>query len=360
MYYPNPHPWIDSLALYEGGKHGKKENNPICLSANENPLGPSPAAIEVLKRNIGNLNRYPDQHSSELRHTLATECDCSSDNIVVGCGSDELLSLLTACYTSPGDNILYSAHGFLMYRLYALRVGAEPIQIAEKNLSPDKAGFWNAVNDRTRLIFLANPNNPTGSYLNRDELKELHSKLPKSCILVVDAAYAEYLDKEDYNCGLELAKSTDNVVMTRSFSKIFGLAGLRLGWIYAPLPIAQTLTKARMPFNVSKAAQEAGLQAFLDKDHVIASRRQTIRSRERLTSELKARGFDVPDSVGNFLLCNFESLERAKKAFDFLAARNIWVRGVDACHLPNYLRISIGLDEEIDQFLSALDRFIKT
>ncbi|MGE0660362.1 MAG: histidinol-phosphate transaminase, partial [Reyranellaceae bacterium] len=268
-----PRPGILDIAPYVGGKDSIPGfEKPTKLSSNEGALGPSPKAMEAYRKAAAELHRYPEGGSTDLRAAIGRHYGLDPARIVCGAGSDELLNLLVRAYLGPGEELLYSAHGFLMYAINAKGVGATPVAAPEKDLRGDVDAMLAKVTPRTRIVCVANPNNPTGSYLTREELKKLHDGLPANVLLVIDAAYAEYVSRNDYSAGLELVDAADNVVMTRTFSKIYGLGGLRLGWMYASETVTDTINRLRQPFNVNLAAQAAGIAALEDVAHTDAQR----------------------------------------------------------------------------------------
>jgi histidinol-phosphate aminotransferase len=287
-----------------------------------------------------------------------------AEQIVCGAGSDELIALLCRAYAGPGDEVVHTEHGFLMYPIAARTAGAAPIAVAETNLTADVDAILDAVSPRTRLVFIANPNNPTGTYLPALELERLRRGLPESVLLVIDAAYAEYVGRDDYAAGEALieagAKEGANVVVTRTFSKIYGLGGLRLGWAYCPPAVADVLNRVRNPFNVSSPAQEAGCAALDDGELIARAKAHNERWRAWTTGELRALGLGVPDSVCNFVLVRFpaQAGRDAPAADAFLKARGIIARRMDAYGLPQSLRITIGLEDEMRAAVAALADFV--
>jgi histidinol-phosphate aminotransferase len=330
------------------------------LSANENPLGPSPRAIAAYRAHAENLHRYPEGGSSALRAALAKHYGLDAQRIVCGNGSDELIGLLVHAYAGPGDEVLYSQYGFLMYPIAAKANGAVPVAAPEKDFRADVDAILKRVNARTKIVFLANPNNPTGSYLSREEVTRLAEGLPKTCLFAIDAAYAEYVVRNDYSAGAELVERHDNVVMTRTFSKIHGLAGLRVGWAYCPVGVADVLNRIRGPFNVNAAAQAAALAALEDVAFTDQTRTHTDIWRDWLAEKLKALGLQVLPSVGNFLLVRFAggTGRDANAADAFLARRGIIPRKVAAYGLPDCLRITIGTEAETRAVVEALGDFL--
>ncbi len=306
MAAPQPKPGILDIDPYVPGESRLPTGSkPIKLSSNETPLGPSPKAIAAFKSVAGELERYPDGASTALRAAIAGRYGLNAARIVCGAGSDELLSLLAHAYLGPGDEAIFTEHGFLLYRIIILANGAMPVVAPEKDLRTDVGAILERVSERTRIVFLANPNNPTGTYISFDEVRALRAGLPAHVLLVLDAAYAEYVRRNDYEAGIELVATTPNTVMTRTFSKIHGLAGLRLGWAYCPEAVADVLNRIRGPFNVSAPAIAAGIAAIEDVEHVEASAKHNERWLPWLAAELEKLGLKVTPSVANFLLVHF-------------------------------------------------------
>lgn len=358
---PNPRPGILSIEPYVGGAsliEGKTRI--IKLASNESPFGPSPKAIEAAARVGETMHRYPDGGSIDLRQALGKLHRLDPDLIVCGAGSDELLSLLAHAYAGPGDEVIHSEHGFLVYPIAARAAGAEPVSVAEKNLTTDVDGILAAVTERTKIVFLANPNNPTGTYIGGDALARLHAGLPASVLLVIDAAYAEFVDENDYDPGMSLVRTAKNVVMTRTFSKLYGLGGMRLGWAFCSKDIADVLNRVRGPFNVSSTAQATGLAALEDHAHAEKTRAHTIDWRGRVSQRLRGLGLDLTDSQGNFVLARFPGGKTQADACDaFLKKHGIIVRRMGAYGLPDALRISIGTDLEMETTMDTIERFLK-
>ena len=346
---------------YVGGRSALDgRQNVIRLASNESALGPSPHAVAAYEALNDSLHRYPDGSAVDLRNALGALNGLDPARIVCGNGSDEILQLLTKAYAGPGDEVLYSRHGFLVYALAARAAGATPVATPEIDLRADVDFLLEHVTERTRVLFLANPNNPTGSYLSRGELRRLWSGLPENILLVIDSAYAEYVMGTEYEAGAELVNAGKNVVMTRTFSKIYGLAALRLGWCYASQEVIDVMNRVRGPFNVTAPALAAGLAAVQDQDHIDKARRHNDKWLKRLAPELQNIGITALPSVCNFLLLRFpEGEDHDSRAADiFLANRGILVRNVDSYHLPDCLRVSIGRDDEMDALLSALKEFM--
>jgi histidinol-phosphate aminotransferase len=306
------------------------------------------------------LHLYPDGGAHELRKAIGEVFGLNADRIVCGNGSDEILHLLPQIYAGPGDEVLYSEHGFLVYKIAALGASATPVAVPEPNLVTDVDAFLARATSRTKIAFVANPNNPTGSYNTAAELRRLRAGLPKDCLLVIDAAYAEYVNRNDYESGIELVATTDNTVMTRTFSKIYGLAALRVGWAYGPASVVDALNRIRGPFNVSTAAQAAAIAAIRDRGHVDHCARHNAKWLAWLAERITATGLKVRPSVGNFLLIEFEPTGKktAAAADKFLIQRGVILRGVAAYGLPNALRISVGTEEANKAAVAALEEFM--
>lgn len=350
---------IYDISPYVGGESkGADGQRIIKLSSNEGPFGPSPKAIEALKNMSVDMHRYPDGGCTELRAALAAKNNIPAANIVCGSGSDEIISLLCHSYVGQGDEVIHSAHGFLMYAIYTKTSGGTPISVPEKNLRADIEGLANAVTDKTKIVFLANPNNPTGATLNRDEILALHAKLPASVLLVLDAAYAEYVDDPDYTAGHDLVALHDNIVVTRTFSKAYGLGGMRLGWGHFPDAIADVMNRARGPFNVSSSAQASGLEALNDESFLQKSIAHNKECRNWTKNQLEGLGLKVHPSTGNFLLVGFNSADKAESTRLALKEKGILIRQMGGYGLPECLRITIGTSEEMKLAVQAIKDFL--
>ena len=359
---PSPRPGILGIEAYVPGKSKAPAGVKLFkLSSNETPLGPSPAAIEAFRQSAGTLELYPDGTSEALRAAIAGRYGLDKSRIICGAGSDELLSLIANAYLGPGDEGLYSEHGFLVYKIAILAAGAKPVIAREKNLTTDVDALLAAVTANTKVVFLANPNNPTGTYIPFEEVKRLHAGLPASTLLVLDAAYAEYVRRNDYAAGIELVSESANVVMCRTFSKIHGLAGLRLGWLYGPEGVVDMLNRIRGPFNVNAPAIAAGIAAINDRAHEERSIEHNNLWIGKVEAGLKALGLGVTPSVGNFLLAHFPDKQgkRAPDADAYLTSKGVIVRRMEAYSLPGALRITIGSAEANAALLTHLSAFLK-
>ncbi|MGI9484926.1 MAG: histidinol-phosphate transaminase [Geminicoccaceae bacterium] len=361
MASPRPRPGILEIQPYVAGKaEADGAERTIKLSANESALGPSPKAVMAMQMALGDSHRYPDGGAHGLRTALGKRFELDPERIVCGAGSDELIQLLNLAFAGPGDEVLHSAHGFLMYRLNALSSGAMPISAPETNLKTSVDALLAMVSTRTKLVFIANPNNPTGSYLTADELSNLHAGLPEDVVLVIDAAYAEYADAGDYTSGQDLVDRADNVVMIRTFSKLFGLAALRLGWLYAPPSIVDILNRVRGPFNVGTLAQKAGIAALEDLDHQKRSVEHNNHWMPRMTQAIAGLGLTAHPSIANFILIGFpaDGPKTAGAASTWLEKDGITARPMAAYGLPNCLRLSIGSDEDNRMAVGSIERFM--
>jgi len=358
---PAPKPGVMKINPYIGGDSGLDGFDLVIkLSSNEGAFGPSPDAARAYRDVAGSLHLYPDGGMSELRQVIGTSQGLDPERIICGAGSDEIISLLCSAYAGAGDEVLYSQYGFLMYAISAHAAGATPISAPESHLTADVDSLLTAVSDKTRIVFLANPNNPTGTYLPRAEVARLRQGLRDDILLVIDAAYAEYVSREDYHEGNDLVDAGDNVIVTRTFSKIHGLGGIRLGWAYGPTGVIDVLNRIRGPFNVSSAAQAAGAAAIRDSAFVKKVRTHNLTWLAWTRSQLLDLGLEVTDSVGNFLLVCFKSQpgRTARDADAALKAEGIIVRGVAGYGLPDCLRITVGQETHMRQVVDVLRKFM--
>jgi histidinol-phosphate aminotransferase len=329
------------------------------LSANEGALGPSPNAV-VAYREATALERYPDGDATALREAIGRCHGLDPARIVVGAGSDEILFNLARGYAGVGDEVIFSAHGFNMYPIIAHSIGAAAVTAAEPELVFDVGNALDKVTDRTRVVFIANPNNPTGTYIPADEVRRLREGLPDGVLLVIDAAYAEFVTREDYSPGIELVDAGANTVMTRTFSKIYALAALRLGWAYCPPAVADVLNRLRAPFNVATPAQLAGVAAVEDTGHVKAAREHNETWHGWLSARIAEAGLVTTPSVANFVLVRFagDPARGADAAMGFLNSRGIIARGTAGYGLADCLRITIGTEDEMRATAQAIAGFV--
>ena len=345
MAAPTPRPGILDIKPYvAGGSSAPGTDKIYKMSSNESALGASPKAIEAYQAASETLHFYPDGSAHVLREKIAETYGLDANRIVCGSGSDEILQLLTKAYVGEGDNIIQTEHGFLVYALAAKSCGGEPRFAKEKNLTTDVDTILELVDDRTRIVFVANPNNPTGTYISDSEIRRLREELRDDILLVVDAAYAEFMEEPDYDAGAALVDESNNTVMTRTFSKIYGLGGMRLGWGYCPAAIADVLNRIRGPFNVNSAAIEAGVAALEDKAFVDKNRAFNREERDWLAQQLGGLGLDFVPSFGNFILVKFPDAPglNADDIQAYLKSGGVIVREMGPYKLGEYLRISIG------------------
>lgn len=356
---PTPKNSILQIENYvPGRKKAGKGIRSIKLSANESPIGVSKKAVKAYKKMANNLASYPDGSAKKLRKILAKINNIETDNIVIGAGSDELLHLLAQIYLTEKDQAIMNEFGFLLYPIITKGIGAEIKFAKAKDYRANIDNILAQVNERTKIIFLDNPNNPSGTYLNKEELERLHAGLRPDILLIIDSAYAEYVSAKDYEAGIELVRKSENVVMVRTFSKI-GLAALRLGWLYAPSHIVEVLNKFRTPFNVNMAAQAAGIATLKDKNFMQKLVAHNKKWRNWLTKELNSNKLRVLPSETNFVLVLFAEQDglSAKRAEEKLLKNGLVVRNVENYGLPNALRISISSEEAMLKTAKVLKEF---
>src|SRR6266511_445419 len=358
---PQPRPGVLTIDPYVPGKStAAGVARVIKLSSNETPLGPSPKAIAAYRAVADHLQDYPDGSATALREAIGRAFGLDPGRIICGAGSDDLLNLIADAYLRDGDEAIHTTHGFLVYPIATLGSGAKPVVAPEKHYTADVDAILAKVSARTKVVFLANPNNPTGTYVPFDEVKRLHKGLPPHVLLVLDAAYAEYVRRNDYEAGIELVATSDNVVMCRTFSKIYGLAALRLGWLYGPEHVVDAINRIRGPFNVNAAAQAAGIAAIGDTAHVEAARAHNEKWLDWLQVEIRKLGLEVTPSVANFVLIHFPK-NRSRTAEDadaFLTQRGLILRRVKAYKLPHALRMTVGTEEANRLVVAALAEFM--
>jgi histidinol-phosphate aminotransferase len=359
MSAPRPRPEILDISPYIGGESNVPGVNRVLkLSSNEGAFGVPPGAQAAYAKLAGELYRYPDGDATELRRAIGARFKLDPAHIVCGAGSDDLIYQLCLAYGGPGRDIIMSEHGFSIYQIAGTYAGSRVIKTRERNLTADVDAMLAAVSPATRLMFLANPNNPTGSMLPYAEVARLRAGLPPEVLLVLDAAYAEYIERPDYDPGTKLVDAADNTVMTRTFSKIFGLGGMRIGWAYAPPAVIDVLNRVRAPFNVSIAAQAAAIAALAEPGWVEKGRAHNAEYRPRLAAGLQAAGIKVWPSEANFVLADFATPEHAKAADAFLHSRGVIARPVGGYGLPQCLRITVGTAEEVGIVIDTLTEFM--
>ena len=349
------------IAAYIPGRDAAPEGVKLHkLSSNETPLGPSPKAIEAYRTLTEDLATYPDGSALHLRQAIAQRHGLAADRIMCGNGSDELLALLAQTYVGAGDEVVFSEHGFLVYPITTKAAGGTPVEVKDVDLTANVDGFLAAITERTKIVFLANPNNPTGTYVPFSEVRRLHAGLPPHVLLVLDAAYAEYVRRNDYESGMELAATASNVVMTRTFSKIYGLAKLRIGWMYGPAAVIDAVNRVRGPFNMTGPAIAAGAAAMEDVSFLDQAIAHNERWLPELTEALEGIGLTVTPSVGNFILVHFPQTpgKTANEADTYMVERGLVTRKVSAYKLPDALRITIGTDEANTRLIETLTAFM--
>jgi len=350
------------IPIYEGGKSRiAGVSRVIKLSSNEAALGPSPKAVAAYAERSGKLHRYPAGDSGDLLAAIAEVEKIDPRQIICGQGSDEILCFLCRAFAGPGDEVIHTAHAFAIYRIYALSVGATPVEVPERDITTDVDAILKAVTAKTKIVFLANPNNPTGTYVSWREVERLRAGLRADILLVLDAAYAEFMDAADYESGMRAAASADNIFVTRTFSKIYGLASLRIGWGYGHRGIIDTLERIRAPFNVSDPAQAAAVAAIRDREHLAKAKAHNTKWRDVMVQRVRGLGLELGPASANFLLPKFDGKHgRTADAADaFLQSNGIIARRVDGYGLPNHLRITIGADDENEAVLNALAEFME-
>jgi histidinol-phosphate aminotransferase len=362
---PRPNPWVEAIATYVPGKAalGKNGRMPAKLSANENPLGPPPAALEAAAATLRRAHIYPDGASTALREALAAKFGLDPGRILCGAGSDELLQLVATAFAGPGDEVLFARHSFAVYPISARRVGARPVEAPDCDWTADVDALLAAVTPRTRILYLANPNNPTGTMVSVEEVARLHAGLRPDILLVLDSAYAEYLDRPDYDDGLKLSATAPNVLTTRTFSKIHALAALRVGWCHGPAAVIAAMDKVRGPFNTTSAGIAAAVAALADDTAVERARAHNRQWRDWLFDQcarLSNHGVRAIPSVANFVMLVFPANGpvTAGGAFRALADAGFMTRWLTPQGMDDCLRISLGTAEETQGVVAALEAYV--
>ena len=344
------------IALYIGGKASVAgATNVVKLSSNENPFGPSDRAKEAFQRSVHQLHRYPTTDHYLLRSAIAEIHGLDANRVICGVGSDEVLTFLCQAYAGPKDEVVFTEHGFLLYRVMTLAVGATPVEVSERDRTTDVDAILKACNRRTKLVFIANPNNPTGTMISAAEVARLADGMPPQAILVLDGAYAEFV--EGFDAGLSLIEARRNIVMTRTFSKIYGLGGLRIGWGYGPKEIIDVLNRIRGPFNLSNTQLETAEAAVRDQDYVARCRADNTRMRHWLALALAELGIPSDTSMANFILARFASQDEAEACDLFLQKQGLIVRRVSSYKLPHCLRITVGDEASCRRVAHAIAQF---
>lgn len=359
VHGPAPKPGILDIAPYVGGKANLDGvAKPMKLSSNENMLGAGEKARAAYAAALDNIHIYPDGRANKLRAAVAELHGLEPERLIFGNGSDEVFALLNQTYLTAGDNIVTGQYGFLAYRISALANEAQVKLAPEPDLKATPEALLEQVDDRTRIVYVSSPANPTGSWNTTEEIARLHAGLRPDILLVIDEAYAEYVQEPDWATSFPLAKDAPNVVVTRTFSKIHGLGGLRIGFGYAPLPVAEAVDRIRLPFNVSVPGLEAAVAALSDEAHQTASRELIHSWRPRLTQAIRGFGFEVYPSAGNFVLVRFRDAQRSADAANaYLNSKGVIVRQVGGYGLPDCLRITIGTEDQNRAVIDALSEF---
>lgn len=357
-----PRDGIEGITPYKAGEAKiAGRDTAIKLSANETPLGPSPAARQAFMDAAKTMEIYPDGGYGALREAIGKRFGLNPQRIVCGNGSDELFHLLAQAFMGTGDEAIHTEHGFAVYRIATQAAGGVPVEVPETNFTTDVDAILAAVTPRTRMVFIANPNNPTGTYIPIEDVKRLQAGLPSDVLLILDAAYAEYVQRNDYEAGIELVSTTSNVVMTRTFSKVHGLAALRVGWCYAPETVVDALNRVRGPFNVGGPSQAAAIAAIGDASHEAASVAHNEEWLNKLTPAFTDIGIEVVPAVANFLLLRFsgEDGKTAQAADEYLRSKGLILRSTASYKLADCLRMTIGLAEHNEMVLAALTDFMR-
>ncbi len=351
-----PQPGIMDIALYQGGQsHVAGVAHVIKLSSNENPFGPSPKAIEAVRDSAATLHRYPSTDHAPLRDAIGARHGLDPARIICGVGSDEVLQFVAQAYAGPGDEVIYTEHGFSMYPIIARMAGATPVMVPEKDRHVDVDNILAAVTGQTRIVFVTNPGNPTSTMIPESELVRLAEALPDSCLMVIDGAYVEFVD--DFDGGASIVDRFDNVIMTRTFSKVYGLGGMRVGWGYAAQSIIDVLNRVRQPFNLSLAALAAAEAAVKDEEFLSHCQAENARLRVWLSDELAKIGVPSDASCTNFILARFTDQAEAEACDDYLKTQGLIVRRVAGYNLPNALRITVGDEDACRRVVEAITAF---
>ncbi|WP_170516618.1 histidinol-phosphate transaminase [Ruegeria atlantica] len=351
-----PQPGIMDIALYQGGQsHVAGVEHVIKLSSNENPFGPSPKAIEAVRDSAVTLHRYPSTDHASLRAAIGERHALDPARIICGVGSDEVLQFVAQAYAGPGDEVIYTEHGFSMYPIIARMAGATPVMVPERDRHVDVDNILAAVTEQTRIVFVTNPGNPTSTMIGEADLVRLAEALPQSCLMVIDGAYAEFVD--GFDGGASLVDRFENVIMTRTFSKIYGLGGMRVGWGFAAQSIIDVLNRVRQPFNLSLTALDAAEAAVKDDDYLTYCHGENARLRVWLSEELAKIGVPTDPSCTNFILARFTDQAEAEACDDYLKTQGLIVRRVAGYNLPNALRITVGDEEACRRVVAAITAF---
>lgn len=358
---------VQALSPYQAGKpidELKREygvSDVIKLASNENPLGPSKKVITAIQNELADLSRYPDGNAFTLKEVLAKKHSVDVEQITIGNGSNDILEILARAFVTPEHEIIFSQHAFVVYPIVTQAVGAKAVVVPAKNWGHDLVAMQQAVSDKTRLIFIANPNNPTGTWLGQKELSSFLQAIPENVLVVLDEAYFEFADNDntanEYPNGVELGKQYPNLIVTRTFSKAYGLAGLRIGYSISSSQVADALNRVRQPFNVNSLALKAAEVAVADTEHLKKGLKLNAAGMKYLTSSFQTMGLSYINSVGNFICVNVG--DNAMKVYDDLLYEGVIVRPVANYEMPQYLRVTIGTEKENERFINALQKVLK-
>ena len=356
-----PKPIKFKVERYIGGlSQFRKIENPIKLSANESALGPSPKAIEAFEKEKNKILKYPESDSNLLREVLSDRFKINSKRIICGSGSDQIFDLTCRLFLNPGDEVVVTEFGFIMHRIYASLCGAKVVLAKEKNFKASMDEILNKVTNKTKIVFIANPNNPTGTYMSKKEMINLRKKLKSNILLVVDDAYIEFLNSGDFESGLKLFKDSDNVLVTRTFSKIYGLAGLRLGWGYSSKKIIDAMYQIKPPFNVNSAAIAAGIEAIKDVEWTKQAIEYNLLWSKKIFSVLKENKIKANEPSANFFLMNFKGTKfNSDKVFEKLANKRLILRKMNQYKITNSLRLTVGNEKANKHFIKTIVSILK-
>ena len=360
MNYPTPRQTIAEMVRYQPNLSQKKSGRIIRLSANEGAFGPSPKAKKVLSSVADEMHWYPEEDPAALAEAIGMKYNLDPSKMVFGCGSDELIMSICLAYLTPEDEAIHSQYGFIMYPMSVKVAGGTPVAAPDSNFKVNVDAILERITKKTRVIFLANPNNPTGSYLSRTEVARLNREMPENILLVIDSAYSEFVVRNDYSDGSDLVDKSDNVVMLRTFSKLYAMAGLRLGWAYAPSHVINALQVVKQPFGANRVAVEAAVAALDDHDFIAKSVEHNAVWQPWTAIELEKLGLTCLPSVTNFLMIRFPDAVgfTAQDAGEYLSNRGILTRGMSGYGAPEYLRLSIGTEEEMRIVVNTIANFL--